>query len=159
MQFRSNHCTTGTGTAALAKYMATNMRRHLKMKTLLPSIPLGVSDGVWPSAPFPPHQWLFVSSSCLPGVRVGLQQLWSGGFRLHSEPAHTPPSVQLPAEQSGCQHRVRPDFVSGSGGQRRGEPGTAPWFLCCFCSNHVVLVCPAGVRLGLQWQRPTRAWK
>lgn len=52
---------------------------------------------------------------------MGLQQLWSSGFRLHSEPAHTPQSVQLPAEQSGCQYRLWSDLISGSSGQRRGD--------------------------------------
>ena len=67
------------------------------------------------------HLTVSVSSSCLQGVRMGLQQLWSGGFGLHSQPAHTPQSIQLPAEQSGCKHHLRPDIISGSRGQRRGE--------------------------------------
>ena len=60
-------------------------------------------------------------TSCLPGVCVGLQQLWSGGLRLHSEPAHTTQSVQLPAEQSGCQYHLWSDLISGSSGQWRGD--------------------------------------
>lgn len=51
---------------------------------------------------------------------MGLQQLWSGGVRLHCEPAHTPQSVKLPAEQGGCQRRLRPNLISGLGGQWRG---------------------------------------
>lgn len=50
------------------------------------------------------------------GIRLGLQQLWSGGLWLHGEPAHTPQSVQLPAEQGGCEHRLWADLVSSSGG-------------------------------------------
>lgn len=56
---------------------------------------------------------------------MGLQQLWSGGLGLHGEPAHAPPSVQLPPEQSGCEHRLRSDLVSGCCGERRGEPQNA----------------------------------
>lgn len=52
---------------------------------------------------------------------MGLQQLWPGGLRLHSEPAHTPQSVELPAEQIGRQYRLWADLVSGSGGQWRGD--------------------------------------
>lgn len=58
---------------------------------------------------------------CPPGVRVGLQQLRPGGFRLHGEPAHASQGFQLPAEQAGHQHRLRPDLVSGLGGQWRGD--------------------------------------
>lgn len=68
----------------------------------------------------PPFEYI-VLPSCLPGVRMGLQQLWSGGLWLHSEPAHTPSGVQLPTEQSGCQYCLWSDIISGSDGQWRGD--------------------------------------
>lgn len=60
-------------------------------------------------------------TSHLPGVCMGLQQLWSGGLRVYSEPAHSPESIQLPAEQGGCRYRMWSDLVFGSGGQWRSE--------------------------------------
>lgn len=79
-------------------------------------------------------------TSCLQGVCMGLQQLRSGGFGLHSEPAHTPQSVQLPAEQSGCRYRLRSDLVSGSGGQRRGELLTTCHSSPASTNTHVLLM-------------------
>lgn len=79
-------------------------------------------------------------TSCLQGVCMGLQQLRSGGFGLHSEPAHTPQSVQLPAEQSGCRYRLRSDLVSGSSGQRRGELLTTCHSSPASTNTHVLLM-------------------
>lgn len=71
---------------------------------------------------------------------MGLQQLWSGGLGLHSEPAHAPQSVQLPAEQGGCQHRLWTDFVSGSSGQWRGEGQATCHFIRSHHNAHVLLM-------------------
>lgn len=83
---------------------------------------------------------------CLPGVRMGLQQLWSGGLGLHGQPADASQSVQLSAEQSGREHRVRSDVVPGGGRQWRGDgrAGSVIHITGRSCSNPccVVLVAP-----------------
>lgn len=55
------------------------------------------------------------------GVCVGLQQLGPSGFGVYCQPADAPSGQQLPAEQSGGQHRLRSALLYGCSGQWRSN--------------------------------------
>lgn len=55
------------------------------------------------------------------GVCVGLQQLGPSGFGVYCQPADAPSGQQLPAEQSGGQHRLWSALFYGRSGQRRSK--------------------------------------
>lgn len=97
----------------------------------------------WPAAPTTPLPWLprgrwaAITSQEMPllvfvliwmvepvfllcvcsGVCVGLQQFWPSGIGVNCQPADAPAGQQLPAEQSGGQHRLRSALLHGCSGQ------------------------------------------
>lgn len=52
---------------------------------------------------------------------MGLQQLGPSRFRLYCQPADTTPGQQLPAEQSGGEHRLWSALLDGCSGQWRSN--------------------------------------
>lgn len=151
----SNHCTSGKN-AAVAKQMGTNRRTRFMFRNFI--------------AFHCSHMLRFLIISRLKTFctfsLLPVCQVYAWGYNNCGQVGSGSTANQpTPRRVSSClQNRVAVSIVCGQTSSLavvdNGEVSSKQHFgFSCRRSSHVVFVGSAGLRLGLQWQRPTWAWK